>query len=311
VTPVAIRMDERARGVYVISVTPFTDDGAVDWGSLESLVEFYVGCGVHGITLLGMMGEAHKLSSDESVQLVERALCAVAGRVPVVVGVSAGGLAPLRSLAMTAMDAGAASVMVAPPAGLRTDDQILGYYRQVAAALGPDVPFIYQDYPQSTGVYLSASLFARLVENIPSLVMLKLEDCPGLDKLTRIRADAVAAGRRHMSILAGNGGLYFPQFLRRGADGAMTGFAYPDVLVQVYERFAAGDAEGADDIYDRFLPLIAHEQQPGFGLALRKEMLRRRGAIACAAARQPGPALTDADRTELDHLLARAEQRRP
>ena len=310
-TPVAIRMDERAHGVYVISVTPFTDDGAVDWGSLESLVEFYVGCGVHGITLLGMMGEAHKLSSDESVQLVERAIQQVAGRVPVVAGVSAGGMAPLRSLALTAIDAGAAAVMVAPPAGLRTDDQILGYYRQVAAALGPDVPFIYQDYPQSTGVYLSASLFARLAEALPSLVMLKLEDCPGLDKLTRIRADAVAAGRRRVSILAGNGGLYFPQFLRRGADGAMTGFAYPDVLVQVYERFAAGDAEGADDIYDRFLPLIAHEQQPGFGLALRKEMLRRRGAITCAAARQPGPALTHTDRTELDHLLARAEQRRP
>lgn len=303
----ASRMDERARGVYVISVTPFTDDGAVDWASLESLVEFYLGCGVHGITLLGMMGEAQKLSFDEAAGLVERALSLVAGRVPVVVGVSAGGIAPLRSLALRSMDAGAAAVMVAPAAGLRTDDQVFAYYRQVAAALGPDVPFIYQDYPQSTAVYLSASLFARLAEALPSLVMLKLEDCPGLDKLTRIRADASAAGRRRVSILAGNGGLYFPQFLRRGADGAMTGFAYPDALVEVYRRFSAGDADGAEDAYDRFLPLIAHEQQPGFGLALRKEILRRRGAIACAAARQPGPALTGADRAELDHLLARLE----
>jgi 4-hydroxy-tetrahydrodipicolinate synthase len=303
----ASRMDERARGVYVISVTPFTDDGAVDWASLESLVEFYLGCGVHGITLLGMMGEAQKLSFDEAAGLVERALGLVAGRVPVVVGVSAGGIAPLRSLALRSMDAGAAAVMVAPAAGLRTDDQVFAYYRQVAAALGPDVPFIYQDYPQSTAVYLSASLFARLAEALPSLVMLKLEDCPGLDKLTRIRADASAAGRRRVSILAGNGGLYFPQFLRRGADGAMTGFAYPDALVEVYRRFSAGDADGAEDAYDRFLPLIAHEQQPGFGLALRKEILRRRGAIACAAARQPGPALTGADRAELDHLLARLE----
>jgi 4-hydroxy-tetrahydrodipicolinate synthase len=304
-------MDESAHGVYVISVTPFTDDGAVDWGSLESLIHFYIGCGVHGITVLGMMGEAQKLSSDESVQVVERALRHVAGRVPVVVGVSAGGIVPLRSLALTAMDAGASAVMVAPPAGLRTDDQILGYYRQVAAAVGPDVPLIYQDYPQSTAVYLSASLFARLAEAIPSLVMLKLEDCPGLDKLTRIRAEAASAGRRRVSILAGNGGMYFPQFLRRGADGAMTGFAYPDVLVQVYERFVAGDAEAADDLYDRFLPLIAHEQQPGLGLALRKEILRRRGAIACAAARQPGPSLSATDCRELDHLLARVEHQRP
>ena len=307
----AVRMDERAHGVYVISVTPFTDDGAVDWASLESLVEFYLGCGVHGITLLGMMGEAQKLSFDEAAGLVERALGLVAGRVPVVVGVSAGGIAPLRGLALRAMGAGAAAVMVAPAAGLRTDDQIFAYYRQVAAAMGRDVPFIYQDYPQSTAVYLSVSLFARLADALPSLVMLKLEDCPGLDKLTRIRAEAVAAARRRVSILAGNGGLYLPQFLRRGADGAMTGFAYPDALVQVYERFSAGDADGAEDLYDRFLPLIAHEQQPGFGLALRKELLRRRGAIACAAARQPGPALTDADRAELDHLLARLEAHRP
>jgi 4-hydroxy-tetrahydrodipicolinate synthase len=305
------RMDERARGVYVISVTPFTDDGAIDWRSLPSLVEFYLGCGVHGITLLGMMGEAHKLAFDESALLVARALRHVAGRVPVVVGVSAGGLTPLRNLALAAMDAGASAVMVAPPAGLKTDDQIFAYYRQVADALGPDVPFVYQDYPQSTAVHLSASLFARMAEALPSLVMLKLEDCPGLDKLTRIRAEAAAAGRRRVSVLAGNGGLYFPQFLRRGADGAMTGFAYPDALVQVYERFAAGDAEGADDLYDRFLPLIAYEQQPGFGLALRKEILRRRGAIACAAARQPGPSLADADRAELGHLLARVERHRP
>jgi 4-hydroxy-tetrahydrodipicolinate synthase len=302
------RLDERAHGVYVISVTPFTEDGAVDWGSLDSLIEFYLECGVHGVTLLGMMGEAQKLSFDESLSFVERALRRVAGRVPVVVGVSAGGITPLRTLAMRAMDAGAAAVMVAPVAGLRTDDQIFGYYRSVAAALGPDIPLIYQDYPQSTAVYLSASLFARMAEAFPSLVMLKLEDCPGLDKLTRIRADAASAGRRRVSILAGNGGLYFPQFLRRGADGAMTGFAYPDMLVQVYQRFIASDAAGAEDLYDRFLPLVAHEQQPGFGLALRKEILRRRGAIACAAARLPGPALTGADRAELDHLLARLER---
>jgi 4-hydroxy-tetrahydrodipicolinate synthase len=307
----AHRLDETAHGIYVISVTPFTEDGAVDWGSLDSLIEFYLGCGVHGITLLGMMGEAQKLSFDESASLVERTLRRVAGRVPVVVGVSAGGVTPLRTLAMRAMDAGASAVMVAPVAGLRTDDQIFGYYRSVVAALGPDIPLIYQDYPQATAVYLSASLFARMAEAFPSLVMLKLEDCPGLDKLTRIRSEAASAGRRRVSILAGNGGLYFPQFLRRGADGAMTGFAYPDMLVQVYERFAAKDAAGAEDLYDRYLPLVAHEQQPGFGLALRKEILRRRGAIACAAARLPGPALTGADRAELDHLLTRLDAGSP
>jgi 4-hydroxy-tetrahydrodipicolinate synthase len=135
--------------------------------------------------------------------------------------------------------------------------------------------------------------------------MLKAEDCPGLGKITRIRADAVRSGARRVSILVGNGGLYFPQSLQRGADGVMTGFAYPDMLVQVYERFVAGDADGAEDLYDRYLPLVCYEQQPGYGLAVRKEILRRRGAIRSAKVRVPGPALTGIDTAEIDRLMAR------
>jgi 4-hydroxy-tetrahydrodipicolinate synthase len=203
------------------------------------------------------------------------------------------------------MDEGAAGVLVAPAAGLRTDDQVFGYYELVAEALGPSIPWIFQDYPQSSGVYLSAPTFARLVDAFPALVMLKAEDCPGLGKITRIRSDAVARGARRVSILVGNGGLYFPQSLARGADGVMTGFAYPEMLVQAYERSAAGDADGAEDLYDRYLPLVCYEQQPGYGLAVRKEILRRRGAIRCSKVRVPGPSLTATDHAEIDRLLGR------
>ena len=89
----------------------------------------------------------------------------------------------------------------------------------------------------------------------------------------------------------------------------MTGFAYPEVLVEVYERFAAGRQEDAFDLFDAYLPLIRYEQQPGIGLAIRKEILHRRGIIASAALRLPGARLDALDRAELDQLVACLERR--
>ncbi len=298
-------LSEQTKGIYVISATPFSPDGEIDYPSVDSLIEFYLEKGVHGITILGMMGELHKLTSGEAEAFTRYAVGTVAGRVPVVVAVSNPALANIEALAKTAMDAGAAGVLLAPVPGLRSDDQIFSYMEAVFRALGPEIPVAYQDYPYSTEVYLSASLFNRLVESFPQLVMLKHEDCPGLGKLSQIRSEAERRNLRRVSILVGNGGLYFPQELRRGADGAMTGFAYPEMLVEVYERFTAGDAEGAEDLFDVYLPLVRHEQQPGFGLAVRKELLRRRGAIASATVRAPGPTLTRTDLCELDNLQSR------
>jgi 4-hydroxy-tetrahydrodipicolinate synthase len=304
-------LSENAKGVFIISVTPFLDTGEVDWHSVDSMTEFYIAKGVHGITILGMMGEAHKLTFEETEAFTRHIIRAVAGRIPVIVGIGNPALANIQALAGIAMHAGATGVLLAPATGLRTDEQIFDYFGMVCRALGPDIPLAYQDYPYSTGVYLSAALFHRMVRSYPQLVMLKHEDCPGLGKLSQIRADAEREGLRRVSILVGNGGLYFPQELRRGADGAMTGFAYPEILVTVYERFKAGDIEGAEDIFDLYLPLIRHEQQPGFGLAVRKELLRRHGAIRSAKVRAPGPNLTRTDLLELDNLqlrLARALQ---
>lgn len=167
------------------------------------------------------------------------------------------------------------------------------------------MPVCYQDYPFATGVAISPTLFNRMVGEFPQLVMLKHEDWPGLAKLTAVRIGAERAGVRRVSILCGNGGLYLPQELARGADGAMTGFAYPEMLVALVSRFAAGDRDGAEDLFDAYLPLLRHEQQPGFGLAVRKEIFRRRGLITSARTRAPGPALTATDQAELDRLLQR------
>jgi len=303
------RLDEKARGVFVISATPFAEDGALDLESTDRLADFYVDKGVHGITILGMMGEAPKLSFDEAVTFMRRVMRRVDGRVPVIVGVSNPGVKNLVTLARASVDEGAAGVMVAPIPGLRLEEQIYSYFATVCDRLGPDVPVCLQDYPQTLQVFFSVDILLRLFGDLPQIVMLKHEDCPGLRKLSTIRQRCENEGHRRVSILCGNGGLYFPQELMRGADGAMTGFAFPEMLVQVYERFAAGEAAAAEDLFDAYLPLVRHEQQPGFGLAVRKEILRRRGAIACAATRAPGPSLNADDMRELDRLLARLERR--
>lgn len=302
-------LTESARGVFVIAATPFASDGALDLTSLDRLVDFYLGHRVHALTLLGLMGEAQKLTAEESLHVVRRVVTRVAGRVPVVVGVSSPGLAQLAALAAASMDAGAAGVMVAPPAGLRGDDALFAYMAAVFGVLDSATPVVYQDYPQATGVYLPVALFHRMVDAFPRLVVLKHEDAPGLAKLTQIREEARRDGRRRVSVLIGNGALYYPQELARGADGAMTGFAYPEMLVEVYERFTAGDVDAADDLFDTYLPLLRMEYQPGVGLAVRKALLHRRGAIASPMLRAPGPALTADDLRELDRLVARLERR--
>lgn len=302
-------LDESARGFYVISATPFTEDGAIDWSSTDRLMDFYLDAEVDGITILGVMGEAPKLSTEESNDFATRVLKRVAGRTKVIVGVTSPGFKLMGDLARHAMDLEAAGVMVAGAGPLKTDDQIYAYVAGAVKELGPQIPVVLQDYPQVTGVHFSPVLLNRLFADFPSLKMLKHEDAPGLRKISRLRA-AEAAGqrKRRISILVGNGAIHLMQELARGADGAMTGFAFPEALAQVIRRWFAGEREAAEDLYDAYLPVIRHENQLGLGLALRKETLRRRGIIASARARAPGPALDADDQAELTHLLDRLDR---
>ena len=306
-------LDASARGVFLITVTPFTDSGALDLASTDRMVDFCLEAGVTGLTVLGIMGEATKLTAEESRLFVKQVLARVAGRVPVVVGASAPGFAPMRELTDSVMALGAAGVMVAPPSTLRTDDQIAAYFEMVQETLGPDVPWVLQDHPVATGVQMSAGVIQRIVKQAASCVMLKHEDCPGLAKLASVRAafpSAAGTSGRRLSILTGNGGgLFLPEELSRGADGAMTGFAYPEMMVDVCRAHASGDIERAHDLFDAYLPLARYEQQAGIGLAVRKQLLAERGVIASAAIRKPGPKLSTADLADIARLTARQTRR--
>lgn len=298
-------LDETAKGVFTIAVTPFLPDGALDFDSIDRMVDAYIARGATGLTILGMMGEAGKLTADESMQVVRRVIAR--SSVPVVVGVSAPGFAAMSALTKGAMDAGAAGVMVAPPSSLRTDAQITTYYHNTAEVLG-DAPFVLQDFPLATGVQIATPVILQIVDDCPTCVMLKHEDWPGLEKISALRA-ASDAGARRISILCGNGGMYLYEEMARGADGAMTGFGYPEMMARVYKAHVTGAHDQARDIFDAYMPMIRYEAQPGMGLAIRKYSLAKQGVIAHPTLRKPGAGLTTAAMAEVDMLAARQARR--
>ena len=297
-------LDETAAGVFTIAATPFLPDGALDLPSIDRMVDFYAERGATGLTILGIMGEAGKLTADEAEAVIARVIARTA--LPVVVGVSAPGLAAIRALADAAMDRGAAGVMVAPPHTLRGDDQIVAWFQAVADSLGP-TPWVLQDFPLATDVRIAAPVLRRIFDTCPTCVMLKHEDWPGLDKIAALRAQE-AAGARRVSILCGNGGQFLPEEMARGADGAMTGFAFPEMMRDVV-ALMRGEPDRARDIFDAYLPLVRYECQPGLGLAVRKQVLAQRGAIAHPTLRRPGPALAPAALAEIATLIARQAAR--
>ena len=305
-----MRLDTSARGVFPIAPTPFFEDGRIDLESLDRLTDLFIAAGADGITVLGQLGEAPKLDARESLEVASR-MIRRASSLPVIVGVSAPGFAAMRTLTREVMDLGAAGVMIAPPSTLRTDDQIVGYYTQAVEAIGADVPFVLQDYPLTTSVQMTPTVIRRIVTEMPSCVMLKHEDWPGLEKISALRGFERAGTMRHISILCGNGGLFLDFEMERGADGANTGYAFPELLCDVVRLSADGQRGRAHDLFDAHLPLMRYEQQPGVGLAVRKYVLMRRGVLACDAQRKPGSALTAAGRQEVEFLLTRVGRHDP
>src|SRR5215813_11789398 len=287
-----------AKGTFAIAPTPFHDDGRIDERSIDRLTDFYAEVGCDGVTVLGILGEAPKLDAAEAEQVAVR-FVKRAKNMQVIVGVSAPGFASMRSLAKASMDAGAAGVMIAPPPSLRTDDQITGYFKQAQEAIGEDIPWVLQDYP------LTLSVILKIVMENPSCVMLKHEDWPGLEKISTLRGYQKDGSLRELSILVGNGGLFLDFEMERGADGAMTGYAFPELLIDVVKLSKEGKRDAAHDLFDAHLPLIRYEQQPGAGLSVRKYVLQKRGIISSSTQRKPGATITATAKAEVDYLLSR------
>jgi 4-hydroxy-tetrahydrodipicolinate synthase len=297
------KLTPKAAGTFAIAPTPFHDDGRIDEKSIDRLTDFYAEVGCDGVTVLGILGEAPKLDASEAEQVAIR-FVKRAKNMQIIVGVSAPGFASMRALAKASMDAGAAGVMIAPPPNLRTDDQITGYFKQAQEAIG-DIPWVLQDYPLTLSVVFTPAVIRKIVMDSPTCVMLKHEDWPGLEKISALRNFQKDGSLRPLSILVGNGGLFLDFEMERGADGAMTGYAFPELLIDVVNLSKQGRRDAAHDLFDAHLPLIRYEQQPGAGLAVRKYVLQKRGIIASSVQRKPGAGITAQAKAEVEYLLSR------
>src|SRR5262249_56591514 len=154
-------------------------------------------------------------------------------------------------------------VRCARPRSLRTDAKIRGYFKQARKAMGGDIPGVLQDYPLTLSVIFPPAVIRKIVMENPSCVMLKHEDWPGLEKISTLRNFQKDGSLRELSILVGNGGLFLDFEMERGADGAMTGYAFPELLIDVVKLSKEGKRDAAHDLFDAHLPLIRYEQQPG------------------------------------------------
>lgn len=288
-------------GIYVIVSTPFHEDGRIDEESFATLLNATVEAGVQGITILGVAGEAPRLSDAERERLQDVAMRAIGGRLPVIVGVSHDGTDVTIARTRSAKAAGAAGVMVAPPAFSKVGKGLVTHFGRIGAE--GELPIVLQDYPPVNGVSMSPQFMAELVEAVPEIVTIKLEDPPTAARIRQTRA--LTGGR--VTFQGGLSGLYLLDELRAGASGAMTGFPYPEVLLDIWEAFGRGDEAEAAEIYYRFLPLILLDGQAGTGVATRKEILVRRGQIRANTVRQPGLALDETATRDLHALLDRLD----
>ncbi len=288
-------------GVCTITLTPFTNDGDLDLEGIGSLTNYYLDSGVHGLTILGIMGEAHKLSDAERSAVMERYISAANGRVPVIVGCSAMATKIATERAREAEEAGAAAVMVAPPNNVRNLDLVFEHYRRVAGAVA--VPVVVQDEPVNTGVVMPAAFIARVVNEIEGCRYVKLEEAPTTIKISNL-VQKIEDIQKRAGIFGGLGGMYFYEELARGAAGIMTGFAYQEILARTYELFTAGEKREAQEYFFRYLPLIRFEAQLGVGgVGIRKEVFKLRGVIPSSHVRFPAPTLDEETLRELEDLV--------
>ena len=294
----------KLEGVYSVLPTPFAENGDVDEASLRRVVELFIAAGVNGVTALGVTGEVARLDDGERARVLDVVLDQVAGRIGVVAGTSADGTRTCIQYSAQARAAGATAVMVSPPRMPKLNSEaIVRHFNALAQAV--DIEIVVQDYPPISGYTMEPALLARIARDIPRARTIKLEDPPTPFKTSRILEQAADLDVR---IFGGLGGVFLLEELLAGATGAMTGFAFPEMLVEIVRLFRGGEIDRAAEVFYRAVPLMRFEFQEGIGMAIRKEVLHRRGALASPATRAPAAQLDSTTRSALDRVMAWVER---
>ena len=290
-------MAERFSGVHWMLATPFKEDESLDTGSFPNLMDKAKQSGCRGVVCLGVTGEVARMT-DRERSLVVKAVVENSDGLPVTVGTTAAGTAAAVENSLEAEKLGAAAVMVsAPVMGKPNDNALFTHYARIADAVS--IPIVVQDYPRTSGVNMSPEFIARLADKIPAAQYLKLEDPPTPPKISAIRK---LIGDK-MGIFGGLGGVFLLEELARGSAGAMTGFAYPEALVEICRHMAEGDQAAAERVFNKHLSLMLFEFQEGIGVAIRKYALHSRGLIDYPKVRAPGPGVTQETQNEFHRLV--------
>ena len=281
-------------GVNTPISAPMTEDQKLDFKSLESLCEFLIGKGVHGLYPNGSTGEMGYLSIDERKKVLEACVKAAAGRVNVFSMVGAMTTQETIELARHAEAAGADGIGVVTPYYFKLDaDELTEHFVRVAKSVSLNFPVYLYGIPQLAVNDITPALAQRIADKAENVVGIKYSypDMPRLIKFMNVNS-----GR--FSVIAGPDDLFYAT-LAMGGEGTISGNSnvIPEHFVAIYNAFKAGDHDLAMKLQRKTNLLIDYISGPN-NMARYKEGLKRRGVIKTATVRSPLRALTDAEREE-------------
>ena len=289
-------------GLFVVLMTPLDDSGSQDEGSLGRMLDYYVGAGVRGFTVLAESSERDRLSNREKEANLKTVFDKLQGKLSIVVGTGRESTQLTIEESLSAEARGATALMVSPPKNPKLRDQtIFDFFAAVGDSVG--IPLVIQDFPQNDRPYMSPELIARVHHEVKNAQYLKLEDAPTSVKLEKVKA-LVGESLKVFGALYGKDAFWE---LDQGAVGIMTATATPEYLVSMLDAFFRGNRSRALDIYLYTLPL-AHFLAD-IGVAVRKEILVQRGVIRTAKMKQPASELTISARKQLAETLRWVELR--
>ncbi len=295
-------MSTLPKGLCAVLATPFDASGIVDRESLERQVVFYLDRGATSLMALGVMGEGPCLDREEGLDVVRTVARAAGSKIPLVVGTVGMAQDEACAFGRMAVEAGASALMLTtPPATADSAEAAASYFGKISSASGASIVLL--DCP-AIAPEVSVDHLVDLSRQLDSFCAVKLEDNPSHLKIGELKG---RVGER-LAVFGANGAVLCLHELDRGSDGFMTGYAYPEHLIEIIESHRSGDRERAAEAYARYLPVITYCWQPGIGLALRKELLVHRGVIASPYVRAPHGSVDPQTRAELLSVVERLGQ---
>ncbi len=274
-------------GIAPILFTPFDENGAVDEAGLRRIVRFEVDGGVHAIGINGFASEAYKMTDDERRQTVAIVASELAGALPLIIGIAPNSLDAAVQQSRKFAQYQPAALMTLPPPTMDNGAQALvEFYVEFGNA--SESPIILQQAPhiaQYRHTELPAEALAEIADRAPAVATFKLE---GPGSAAKMKELAPLLGGE-ASMLGGGGGITVLEELRNGAAGLIPGVGFNEIFLAAWEKWKQGETQAAEAMIKRGAPLTKAVSGKGheYSLHMRKQLMKRHGAIDSATVRRP------------------------